>query len=151
MGPGQTFAEAAVFVFGVYPVSATAVEPATELVEVSGPGFLQLLESDPRLARKMMGSLCQRLVSLVQRVEELSIPSAAARLARYVLGCPSQAGAALEVVLPMAKKELAAHLAMTPETLSRQFARWRERGWIEMDGRTVAIRDPASLETLSQG
>jgi CRP/FNR family transcriptional regulator len=152
VGPGQSFAEAAVFQFDTYPVSAQAVLPDTRLVAVPSAPFLALFAAEPRLARAMVSSLCQRLLYLVQRVEELSVPSSAARLARYVLALPSRAstettGSSLEVELPMSKKDLALHLAMTPETLSRHLARWRDAGWVRAEGRTLAVQDPEGLET----
>jgi len=49
----------------------------------------------------------------------------------------------------LAKKDLAAHLAMTPETLSRLLRRWQDAGWIDVDGSTVAIRSPEALLGLA--
>jgi len=56
----------------------------------------------------------------------------------------------LRVELPVAKKELAAELSITPETLSRLLHRWRERGWIRVDGRTLALLDCKTLEALAE-
>lgn len=147
---GQSFAEAALFHFGFYPVNATAAATPTELLEVDGPGFLELFRSDDRLPGAMVGALCQRLLELVDRVDELSVVGADARLARALLRLPARGAAPpYEVRLPGAKRDLAARLAITPETLSRLLRRWREAGWIEVDGASVRLLRPEELERLA--
>lgn len=87
---GATFAEAALLSFGRFPVNAVVTEPSTELIEIGGGRLLELFRSDARLAPAMVGSLCMRLQSLVERVEELSLVQAGARLARWLLRQPSR-------------------------------------------------------------
>jgi CRP-like cAMP-binding protein len=147
--PGESFAEAALLVFGRYPVHASATETPTELVEVRGQPFLALLAEDPRLARTMIAALATRLMGLVERVEELSLVGAEPRFAHWLLRQPARGPAGAELVaLPMAKRSLAAHLAMTPETLSRVLRRLHERGWIESRREAVLVRDAAALAGL---
>lgn len=149
---GQTFAEAALLNIGHYPVSAVATESPTELVEIAGEPFLRLLREDARLAPAMVGSLCMRLIALVERVEELSLIHAGSRLARWLLRQPSQAatrGFRIELVLP--KKDLAAHLSMTAETLSRLLRRWQDEGLVESERGSLTILEPDRLTSLGEG
>ena len=149
---GQTFAEAALLNLGHYPVSAVATESPTELVEICGEPFLRLLHEESRLAPAVVGSLCMRLVALVERVEELSLISAGSRLARWLLRQPSKAearGFRIELVLP--KKELAAHLSMTAETLSRLLRRWHDEGLVESERGSLTILEPDRLAALGEG
>lgn len=149
---GQSFAEAALLNHGRYPACAEARSAATELIEVDGAHFQKVLAEDSRLAPAMVGSLCSRLLSLVDRVEELSVISAAARLARFLLRLPSSGPLeAAEVTLPMSKKDVAAHLSVTPETLSRTLRQWKERGVVEADGRRLILRDLRVLQALADG
>ena len=149
---GHTFAEAALLNMGRYPASAVATESPTELVEIAGESFLRLLREDARLAPAVIGSLCMRLVSLVERVEELTLVDAGSRLARHLLRQPSRGPAnRVEIELSMAKKDLAAHLSMTPETLSRLLRRWEDRRWIESGRTSVTIVDADALTALSDG
>ena len=151
-GAGQTFAEAALFSFGRYPASAVAIQSPTELVEIGGEALLRLFDQEKRLASAMIGSLCMRLVSLVERVEELSLVDSGARLARYLMRQPGHGSAGgLRVELPMAKKALASHLSMTPETLSRLLRRWQDAGLVESEGASVAILDPQGLLGIADG
>lgn len=149
---GATFAEAALLTFGRYPVSAAATETPTELLEVGGEPLLRLFREDERLGPAMVASLSMRLVALVERVEELSTIQAGERLARWLLRQPSRMdGSASVIELALAKKELAAHLAMTPETLSRLLRRWHEDGWIESERSSVRVLRGERLVALADG
>lgn len=147
---GQTFAEAAVLSMKRYPAHAEAIEAGTQLLEVAADSFLRLFRSDDRLAGAMVSSLSMWLAGLVERIDELSVASAGARLARFLVRQPSRRveGATL-VELPMAKKELAAHLAIAPETLSRLLRRWQDAGLVRSEGRTLSLLDERVLATLA--
>lgn len=152
LGPGASFAEAALLAFGRYPVDATAVEDPTVLVTIDGAGFQRLLQDDPRAAPAVISSLCVRLAELVERVDELSRVQAGERLARWLQRQPARgAEGRLTVELGLPKRELAAHLAMTPETLSRLLGRWRDAGWIESDRRCIVVLDAERLAELAEG
>lgn len=152
MRAGQSFGEAAVLSFHRYPVHATAVESPTEIVEIGAQAFLHAFREDPRLSAAMVSSLCIWLHELVERIEELSVPSAATRLARYLLRQPARGNAErLEIELSMAKKELAAHLAIVPETLSRILRRWQDVKIVSSDGRALSILDSRRLTEIAEG
>lgn len=149
LGEGRSFAEAAVLSMPRYPAHAVAVASGTELIEIGAERFLELFRSDPRLAAAMVSSLSMWLISLTERVEELSVASASARLAHYLLRLPSKVeGKAVVLELPLAKKELAAHLAITPETLSRLLRRWQDAGLLRSDGRRLEILDERLLVAI---
>lgn len=142
---GQTFAEAALLSMGRYPAHAKALTP-TRVLEIGGQTFVSMLRDEPGVSAAMVSSLCMWLIKLAERVEELSIASAPARLAHYLLRLPTRPGAApTEIELPMAKKDLAAHLAITPETLSRLLRRWHDTGVIESRPKSVVVLEPRVL------
>lgn len=152
VGAGATFAEAALLTFGRFPVSAQATETPTVLLEIGGDPLLRLFKEDDRLGPAMVASLSMRLVTLVERVEELSTIHAGVRFARWLQKQPSRSeGEALVIELPLAKKDLAAHLAMTPETLSRLLRRWHEEGWIESERASVRVLAIDRLTALADG
>jgi CRP-like cAMP-binding protein len=149
---GLTFAEAAVLGMGRYPVSACATESPTQLIEIAGEPFLALFREDGRLGPAVVSSLCMRLLALVERVEELSLLHAGSRLARYLLRQPASGPAErARIELPLAKKELAAHLSMTPETLSRLLRRWTDQGWIASERASVTVLDAGKLLAIADG
>ena len=147
---GRTLAEAAVLSFGSYPAHCVALEDGTELLEVERENLLRLFERDPRVARSMVSSMAIWLHGLAERVEELQVSSAGARLARFLLKLPAKgASDPLEVELPIAKKDLAAHLAITPETLSRLLRRWHDQGIVEMRKRRILLLDSRVLTAIA--
>jgi len=149
---GQSFAEAALLNFRGYPVSGAAMEADTRMIEVGREPFLTLFRTDDRVASAMVGSLCGWLLKLVDRIDELSAASAGARLAKYLLRLPAGPEQGTTTVrLPMAKKDLAEHLSITPETLSRLLKRWKELGLVEGNGRSLALLDVDTLEAFAEG
>ncbi len=151
IGPGRSFAEAALFHGGRFPAGAAALETPTQLVKLDGAAFLELFEREPRLGTSMVGSLCTWLHSLLDRIETLSIVSAGARLAHHLLRLPArQHEGQLAVTLPVAKKDLASELSITPETLSRLLGRWRDRGLVSVDGAQIVLLDVPALELLAE-
>jgi len=145
---GQSFAEAAVFEEGSYPVSAAMVDDSRLLCIPAG-SFLEKVINDRRMVMKMMASMSRRLRQLVNQVEDLSLKSSVERVAGYLAGlCTEETGGAI-VRLPLDKAVIAKHLGMQPETLSRSFARLRTMG-IVADGNTVRISDVADLHRLSR-
>jgi len=135
---------------GRFPANARAMQDDTELVEVGATVFLKLFREDPRLAAAMVSSLSMWLHSMVERIEELQIASAPARFARYLLRLPARDEAgALVVQLPMAKKDLATHLAIVPETLSRLLRRWQDQGIVDSRGKELAILDSRVLIAIA--
>ncbi len=145
---GQSFAEAAVFEEGFYPVSAAMVDDSRLLCIPAEP-FLEKVITDPDMVMKIMASMSRRLRQLVNQVEDLTLKSSVERVAGYLAGlCTEETGAAI-VLLPLDKAVIAKHLGMQPETLSRSLARLRSLG-IVADGNTVRISDIADLRRLSR-
>jgi DNA-binding MarR family transcriptional regulator len=100
----------------------------------------------------MVGSLCMRLISLVERVEELSLVNAGSRLARHILRQPGSGPSdRVRIDLAMSKKDLAAHLSMTPETLSRLLRRWQDEGLVESERGSVTVLEPGKLLAIADG
>ncbi|MBK9384139.1 MAG: Crp/Fnr family transcriptional regulator [Planctomycetes bacterium] len=149
-GAGRTIAEAAVFLYGSFPVNARAGARGARLARVDGARFLELLDRDPSAMHSVLAALCRRLHELVDRVEMLSLPDAGQRLARFILRLPAEGRAGtFRVRLPVAKKDLAAQLAMTPETLSRVLKRWRDQAWAVVQEEEIELLDIAAIEELS--
>ena len=84
VGPGESFAEAAVFGEIPYPATAIALEDCHTLFFPKGP-FLQHLAASPALARNMLATLSRLMFHLTKQLEDLSLKEVSARLARYIL------------------------------------------------------------------
>lgn len=150
LGPGHTFAEAAALAMRRLPASARALAEGAKLVEANASTLAALMRSNPRVSSAMVVSLSMWLHTLVERIEELQIDSAPARLARYLLrlSCKSE-GERHVLELPLPKKDLAAQLAIAPETLSRLLRRWQDDGVVESNGRELVVLDTRVLEAIA--
>jgi CRP/FNR family transcriptional regulator, dissimilatory nitrate respiration regulator len=154
VGPGETFAEAAVFGEIPYPATAIALEDCHTLFFPKGP-FLHHLAASPALARNMLAALSRLMFHLTKQLEDLSLKEVSARLARYLLErCQDTHGkvaAGLPCELPTTKTQLASYLGTISETLSRTLSRFKSLGFIEVDKGKITIIDPVALQKMAQG
>jgi CRP/FNR family transcriptional regulator len=154
VGPGETFAEAAVFGEAPYPATAVALEDCQTLFFPKAP-FLRHLAASPSLARNMLATLSRLNLHLTRQLEDLSLKEVSARLARYLLErCQETHGklqAGLPVELPTTKTHLAAYLGTISETLSRTLSRLKSEGVIEVDKARITILDPDVLQKMARG
>jgi CRP-like cAMP-binding protein len=154
VGPGETFAEAAVFGEIPYPATAIALEDCQTLFFPKGP-FLHHLAASPTLARNMLATLSRLMFHLTKQLEDLSLKEVSARLARYILErCQATHGElarGLQCELPTTKTQLAAYLGTISETLSRTLSRFKSLGLIEVDKGKITILDPVALQKIAQG
>lgn len=144
---GESFAEAAIFAGGDYPVSASAATPA-RLLAVPADPFLSVLEEEPRVARNMLAAMSRHLRELVMALEQLQAHSASQRLATFLLDLMPSDDASADLHLPIDKGLIAARLGMKPETLSRALAALREEG-LEIRGEHVHVPDVGTLRRLA--
>ena len=146
-GPGEVFAEVAVFSGGVYPANAQVLEDG-EYLFFPRERFRKLLAEDPDLALNMLGLLSLRLRQLVRKLEDLSLREVPARLAAHLLLLHADSKKqTLSLDLP--KGQLAAYLGTIPETLSRVLRRLADDGVIHVSGHAIEILDVARLETVA--
>ena len=141
-GPSDTFAEALMFHNAQeYPVSAQAMENC-ELFSFSNKTYKHLVRSDSQLALELLAELSFRLHKRLHEIEVLSLRNSSLRVVRYLLSLiETEGGEDDSIELPIAKKLIAAHLAVQPETLSRIFNRMKEEGVVEMKGRYLRVTD----------
>ncbi|MGE4298748.1 MAG: Crp/Fnr family transcriptional regulator [Desulfovibrionaceae bacterium] len=155
LGPGESFAEVAVFSKLNYPANAQAMEQ-TDLLFIPRDGLKTCLAADPELAMNMFGLLASRLLHFVRKVEELSLKEVPARLAAHLLLLRDAAGEANgapsdTVQLDMTKGHLAGYLGTIPETLSRILKKMDEARLVTTKGKTLTLLDPDALERLASG
>lgn len=51
----------------------------------------------------------------------------------------------------MSRRDIARHLGLTIETVSRELSSFKRAGWLDVRTRHIAILAPASLESLAIG
>ncbi|UEM18517.1 Crp/Fnr family transcriptional regulator [Skermanella mucosa] len=145
---GESFAEAAMFAQGNFPVCAQAVTDVRAL-SITSQAFARCVQADVRTAFAMLGSLSMRLRTLVQQIEQLQVQSAPQRVGGFLLKlCPAGAGNA-SFMLPLEKSLVARRLGIQPETFSRALAKLRPIG-VEVQGAVVSVSDIDALREFCQ-
>lgn len=148
--PPQTFAEAAMFMGGRYPVHAAALEPS-RLFVFDSANFIAQMRANVELCFRLMAGMSRRMHSLVNEIDRLALHSGTQRLIHYLLEqLPQGTGTSPVIRLMVAKSVLASRLSIQPETFSRILARLRSEGLIEVHDETVLLKDVAALRRLSQ-
>jgi len=146
--PGRTFAEVAAIGGLPCPAFAEALEETLCLVLPSAD-FRQALEDDHELCLQLMASMAGWVKRFVDLLEGLALHDASSRLARWLL---EAAGPDSDLVdLPGRKKDLASHLNLTSETLSRTLRRLGEAGLVTTVQRRLRIEDRDGLGDLADG
>lgn len=153
-GPGGSVAELPVFDGGNYPASVAAVDDVT-LLFVSKQDFQALCLNHPQVALKVLRVVGARLRRLVGIIEELSFTTVRHRLASFLLRLAQHEGKRVnggtEVTLPASNQELASQIGTVRELVSRNLSRLQAEKLIQMDGRSVVIRDLKALEAELEG
>jgi CRP/FNR family transcriptional regulator len=134
--PGETFAEVVLFEEDRYPVNAMALT-ACRLYVFLRQDIQQLL-GNTDFRRDFIAMLMRKQRYLTERIRQLSSQDVAARLLAFLR---EQYGPLDLIQTTLSKKDIAAAIGVTPETLSRLIPRLKRQRKIVWAGR--AIRFPA--------
>lgn len=146
---GESFAEVALTSATGYPADARALEP-TQVLLVQKDGILALLQRQPELALRMLGSMSSHLRVLVGQLEDLTLKDVETRLANWLVKrCPNPDSAQpVSIELTVTKRMLAAELGTISETFSRSLAKFRAQKLLSVKGRTLTVLSPVKLNAL---
>jgi len=147
-GPGSSFAELPVFDGGVYPASASALEDA-DVLFIARKDFQNYCREHPEVALKVLAVVGSRLRRLVGIIEDLSFTTVRQRLISLLLrlaqgGTTTKQGVRVE--LTTTHQDLAAELGTVRELVSRNLSRLQAEGLLEVDGRTIIVKDLPALK-----
>ena len=145
-GPGQSFAEAVMFLDRPYVVEATALSDAL-VVSVGKAAVLAEIAADPQFALRMLAVMAQRMHSMMRDLKAQTLKSGIERVIGYLLAsmdAPDASGPHT-VALPVSKATLASRLSITPEYFSRVLHELESARLIRVEGRTIHIPDVAEL------
>ena len=130
---------------------ARALTAATVL-SLPCAGVRQLLDRQPVLARRLLAALSRQVQDLAETVHDLMHRDAESRLAVWLLqhsALQAHPGETLQVRLGERKRDIAAQLGITPETLSRTMRALSGKGLIDVAGYTVRVLNLAALRQLA--
>lgn len=145
LNPGDFIGEAS-FVAGLTPEFYAIAMTNVALCTFDHREFNDLVNSYPAIALEMLRSVMGRLESAERFIVEVTDSPVATRVAHYLLDLPGNATPeGIVVQLPLAKKDVASLLGITPESLSRQLGTLQSTGVVTVRGRSIAIHDAVSL------
>ena len=134
IGPGELFAEAILFEQDTYPVSAVALEAS--LVYMLPKMQFDCLLQEPEFRNDFMTSLMNKLRYLTEQVQYLTAYDVEARLFRFLRNhYPGKR----TFKIRLSKKDVAAAIATTPETLSRLLLRLKKEGKLLWEGKQIEM------------
>lgn len=145
MGPGECFGDITMFNEQPYFLNVQTLEDSL-LLYIPRQSIIELIEHDSRFALRMLASLAVRVRGMVDDIESFSLQPPAARLVTYLMRLlPSNCMKTARIELTLNKNIVAAHLNLTPETLSRYFKELSQAGLVSVHGRTVQVHDVDAL------
>lgn len=152
LGPGQTFAEALMFMGAPrYPVNARALG-TTRVVALDNATFTSILRASVDLCFRLLANMSVRLHRLLGEVEALTLQSAAVRIVNFLLAqLPEGAVSPTSVALPVPKHVIASRLSIKPETFSRILHEMTAAGVIVVKGPLIEIGDIKALTRYGSG
>lgn len=128
--PGDCFGEIALLTSGERTAGAQAREQC-EVLEIGAKAFLDVLNEEPLLARRMLDIATQRLFKSQKRESALAFLDAPARVARVLLDMDEldRAGEDKGYIV-LSQEELAQRTGLTRQTVANSLGQWRRRNWI---------------------
>jgi len=144
LGAGQVFGEMALLESA--PRSASVVTlSGVELLVISRSDFQRLLDSNPRIAQRLMAILSRRLRRANTKMESLAYMDVAGRLARYLLDHARDHGQRLGngwvVVRRPTHSDIAHSIGTSRETVSRLINEFEEGFGLVNKGKFTYIRE----------
>lgn len=145
---GQYFAEALAFLKSAsYPVMATAVKDS-ELIAIDAGKYTDLLKNSTDACFSLMADMSQRIHSLVNDIDALTLHSSKSRVADFLIKC-IQIKHSKTITLELPKTVIASRLSMKPETFSRALHNLSHEGVITVSNRTVEINNEEILTAIA--
>ena len=143
IGPGEVFNAIGVFVESANPATVIALEPTTVWV-IQQTVILKLLDQHPELGRVIIQRLAERVQQLIHMVEDLSLRTIEARLARYLIEQSTEE----QMSRPRwaTQAEMANRLGTVPDVLNRALRSLAKDNLIRVERHQIQILDYRGLE-----
>jgi CRP/FNR family transcriptional regulator len=144
---GDAFNIVGVFTEAPNQATVTALEQSNVWV-VRREVLLRLLDTNPALARQVVADLAARVMHLVRTVEDLSLRSVEARLARLLL--EQAEGETVSRRRRATQAEMAARLGTVTDVVNRALRKLAGQGFLRVERRQIHILDADGLRRIAQ-
>lgn len=148
LGPGEECNEVGVFTDEENQATLIALEP-TQIQIVQREALLQLIDDYPALAKVIIKNMAKRIMHLMGLIEDLSLRTVTARLARMFLDHSDSD--VLNRRRWSTQTEMAARLGTVPDVLNRALRSLADENLIEIERHQVRILDRVGLESKAAG
>jgi CRP/FNR family cyclic AMP-dependent transcriptional regulator len=145
---GEILGEVSLYDPGHRTATATALAK-TSLVSLGHADLLRVLDARPEISQHLLRSLAQRLRRTNGAMADLIFSDVPGRVAKTLLDLAQRFGqetdAGLRVTHDLTQEELAQLVGATRETVNKSLAEFSNRGWLQLDGRSVILLDVERL------
>ena len=142
MGPGEFFGEMALLDDAPRSATVVALEPL-EVVTIWRTDFLQILQDNFSITRKLLSELSKRVRRMSLRIESLATMDVYGRLARFFLDLAQQQGKVLDngyvAVTRPTHQAIANMIGTSRETVSRLIHELMRQDLLLSEGKTVYL------------
>ena len=146
LGPGEFFGEMALHDDEPRSATVVATEPL-DLVTIWRSDFLQILQENFSISRKVLAEISRRLRSASNRIESLATMDVYGRLARFFLDLARDQGKVLEngyvAVTRPTHQSIANMIGTSRETVSRLIHDLMRQNLLLSEGKTIYLRKTA--------
>lgn len=144
---GEVFNAISVFTDAPNQASVSALETSVIWI-IQREILLKLMAQYPALARQVVEDLAGRVMHLVRLVEDLSLRSVEARLARLLL--EQAEGESVQRRRWATQAEMASRLGTVPDVVNRALRKLSEEGLIHVERHQIQILNKEALRTTAQ-
>jgi CRP/FNR family transcriptional regulator len=150
---GDFMGELSMFSKTVHNNNAEALENC-EVCIINGAKIRELMLEKPKIALNFLQKYAERIEESEELIEQIGLREVEQRIANYLLleiekNAIENKNNEYEVTLPISKKDLAALIGTSQETLSRKLAVFQDSGWIVLKGqRKIIVTDMESLKEM---
>lgn len=130
LGPGEFMGELSLFSTSPLTDNGEVLEKTTVCI-ISAQKIKELMIKYPPIAFKVMEELSNRLNRAENLIENINLLGVEKRIADTLIKLANEDG---EIILNMSKGDLASHIGMSQETLSRKLTSFQDRGLIRLIG-----------------
>lgn len=145
--PGEVFNAISVFTDAPNQATVAALEPSVVWM-VRRDILLKLMEEHPSLARQVIQELAGKVQYLIRLVEDLSLRSVEARLARLLL--EQAEGESVQRRRWATQAEMASRLGTVQDVVNRALRKLSDGGLIHVERHQIQILDKEGLRTIAQ-
>lgn len=136
-----------------YALTAETLDPS-QVTFVRRDDLWRLMHEHPQVALRVAQHLSERYSSMCQEMRSLMLThSAAEKLARLILDWLVRNACAREparLKVGLTHEEIAQIIGTSRETVTRLFAEFRKKQWIDTRGSTLVVQSRAALESLAR-